>query len=90
MLVQCFRCGRMADRVSILTKSGPLCRFCQSEIQGRCLLCGAPGKPWPYPEPRLTMPVPNYQYCASSCQPEAGNSAKITRVDGSRGRPTKS
>jgi hypothetical protein len=44
----CFRCGRIADhRVARQTKKGLLCRWCRSELEVRCLLCGAPGEKWP-------------------------------------------
>jgi hypothetical protein len=34
---------------------GFLCRFCQSEREGRCFICGFPGEAWPWPELRVTL-----------------------------------
>ena len=53
-MTQCYRCGRIADAVAKTDEYGLLCRFCQAEMDGRCLLCGSPGDPWPPLEPRYT------------------------------------
>jgi hypothetical protein len=52
---QCCRCGRIADpRVSRRTPEGVLCRWCRSELEVRCLYCGAPGERWPrYTDTRI-------------------------------------
>jgi hypothetical protein len=52
---QCYGCGQVADNVARETSEGMLCRFCQTEREGRCFWCGAPGDPWPLPEARLTI-----------------------------------
>jgi hypothetical protein len=50
----CCHCGRIADRVAKLTTEGLQCRFCQAELEGRCLYCGYPGETWPTLESRYT------------------------------------
>ncbi len=49
LLIQCCGCGRLADLNAKPTLDGPLCRFCQSERDGRCPDCGHPAGPWPFP-----------------------------------------
>ena len=50
----CCHCGRIADRMAKFTKEGLQCRFCQAELEGRCLYCGYPGETWPMLESRYT------------------------------------
>lgn len=65
-LVQCCSCGRVCDSVAKRTDTGLVCRFCQSATEGRCLMCGSPGEPWPMPDSRFTsdLSFPHCDKCA--------------------------